>query len=499
MSQELRAVTRETPPAVKRPFFIINPAEAEKSGSLIPPLGLALINSALKSHGYQTSVIDLTFDTNLEQVKEILAKGGIYLITFTTTLVPRVQEVIRIIRAKDPAAYIVGGGAHPVARKEHVFDDVDMDAVALGEIRLTELADALHSTEPDRGLAGVQGLIFKSRGSVHINPPVDSWVQLDSLPLPDYHAFPVEKYFSAQGFRAVALSTSRGCPYRCTFCQPILFNLFGKKVRYASPARVVDEVEHLVKTLNVDFLIFVDDTFAFYQDRVVEICKEIVRRKIHVLWRCQTRVGLRRDVLEWMKRAGCFLIAFGVESGSQKILDTVDKDATVEMAEDTFRHCKELGILTHAFLMIGNIGETQETLNDTLKLAEKIKPSFYCLSIATPYPGTYLHEYAKANDIIMDADWDHYDHILTSPVVQLSQFTHEDLTRIKKEMELKINDEQETVRDITRLLFDTQFLRLMLRSVLRNPTMPFRMMRLAGRAIWEKSYGFRVSNPLTKA
>ncbi|MEK6828639.1 MAG: radical SAM protein, partial [Nanoarchaeota archaeon] len=219
------------------------------------------------------------------------------------------------------------------------------------------------------------------------------------------------------------------------------------------------------------------------------------------LWRCQTRVGLKKETLEWMKKSGCFLIAFGVESGSQKILDNVNKEATVEMIIETFKNCKDVGILTHSYLMIGNVGETKETLNETLELMKKIKPFSYNISISTPYPGTYLYEYAKNNQLEMDSNWEKYDHILSGSVLKLSEFELDELPLIKKEMEEKINKitGSERLAHIWRLVFDRDFIFMLLRIILFNPGMPFRMLNLVKRMFTKKGYGYRMTNPLTGA
>lgn len=202
-----------------------------------------------------------------------------------------------------------------------------------------------------------------------------------------------------------------------------------------------------------------------------------------------------------MKKSGCFLIAFGVESGSQKILNNVNKEATVEMITETFKNCKEAGILTHAYLMIGNVGETKETLEETIELIKKIKPFSYNISISTPYPGTYLYDYAVANNIIMNPDWEKYDHILSGSVAKLCEFGPDELPKIKKEMEEKINKITggERSKHIARLLMDRNFVAGLFRILMFNPGTPVRMMRLVGRMFTKKGYGYRMTNPLTGA
>ena len=483
----------------RRQVVIINPAEASQNASLVPPVGLALLSAIIKQTGNHSTILDMTFDEDLSRLNQLEVTKGIYLITITTPLVNRARQIVGLIRTKDPNSFIIGGGAHPTTRKEAIFDELDLDAVTIGEVKISQVLEALCYPDWPAQLSQVKGVIYRFAGKNYVNLPVDEWEELDRLPIADYLSLPLEQYFTIQGFRSLSISTSRGCPYRCTYCQPMLISLFGKKVRFTSPKRAVDEIEYVVNHFKLDFLLFADDTFAFHQDRVVEMCKEIIQRRIPILWRCQTRVGLRRDVLEWMKKAGCFLVQFGVESGSQKILDSVNKAATVEMAKETFRHCKEVGLLTHSYLMVGNVGETSETITATIELVKKIRPTFYNIGIATPYPGTYLYEYAKANDILMDPDWDKYNHLQNAPVVKLSEFEPEELPALKAEMELLISKESKVIRDVLRLVWDKAFVLRLLRIAWHNPGMPFRMAKLVKRAILKGGYGNRISNPLGAA
>lgn len=254
-------------------------------------------------------------------------------------------------------------------------------------------------------------------------------------------------------------------------------------------------MEYLVKNFKIDMITFSDDDFAFNQNRVIEICKELIRRKIHVLWRCQARVGIKEEVLKYMKRAGCFLIAFGVESGSQKILDDAKKDLKVQEIIDTLGHCKKIGILIHAYLMVGNIGESRETINKTILLIKKIKPFTFNISITTPYPGTFIYEYAKENNLFIDSKWSEYDHILNGAVAKLSDFEPEELYKIKEELEKVLNQESERYKDLMGLLLDIKFMSFLFWVIIQNPSLPFRMLRLTFGMLVKKGKAFVVTNP----
>jgi len=476
-------------------IFIMHVGNLSKQSSIYPPLGLAQIIASLEKEGYKLEVIDLLFDKTLERVENLKGKDGIYILSFSTALVDRVNNIIKIIRQKDKKAFIMGGGAHPTAMKEKVFEDLDLDLIALGEVKTNEIINALHRKNRFQKLSKIKGIIYKQKGKIKINPAVDSWEELDSLPIANQGAFPLDKYFKLKGFRELTMISSRGCPHRCIFCQPILRSLFGSKIRFASPKKVVDEMEYLVKNFKIDMITFSDDDFAFNQNRVIEICKELIRRKIHVLWRCQARVGIKEEVLKYMKRAGCFLIAFGVESGSQKILDDAKKDLKVQEIIDTLGHCKKIGILIHAYLMVGNIGESRETINKTILLIKKIKPFTFNISITTPYPGTFIYEYAKENNLFIDSKWSEYDHILNGAVAKLSDFEPEELYKIKEELEKVLNQESERYKDLMGLLLDIKFMSFLFWVIIQNPSLPFRMLRLTFGMLVKKGKAFVVTNP----
>lgn len=477
----------------KKEIVIIWPAEIEKQSSLAPPLGLIYINSSLKQAGYKTRVIDILFDRQLNQIKGLDTKGGIYLISFPTALFNQVKEIISIIRQRDPESFIIGGGPHPSASKEKTLEELDIDLVALGESEIA-IVDIVKTVEIDGDFSNVLGIIYRDvHGKIAKTGDRPFIENLDDLPIPDPSEFPMDQYFALKGYREMSVYTSRGCPYRCTFCQPILISLFGPKVRYQSPKKVVDSIEFLVKKFKLDSFVFTDDTFAFHQDRVVDICKEIITRKIPIIWRCQTRVNLSRRTLEYMKKAGCIFVAFGVESGSQKILDNVNKNATVEQAIEVFKNCKELGILTHAYLMVGNLGESRQTIQETIQLIKKIKPFSWNVSISTPYPGTYLYEYATKNNLLVSRDWSKFDHILSSTVgIKHEDLTQEDLVASRRMIEKACEDNTEKIKDMMGIVDKDLFFR-MARIAYHNPGFLKRMGALALKSFTQM--GFKLSNP----
>jgi radical SAM superfamily enzyme YgiQ (UPF0313 family) len=194
--------------------------------------------------------------------------------------------------------------------------------------------------------------------------------------------------------------TSRGCPYRCTFCSAKSFS--GAKYRYRSADNVIDEVKEVVG-MGFKDVHFFDDTFTIHKQRVLDICHGI--ESLNISWRCLSRVDtVDREMLKTMYDSGCYQIQFGVESGSQKMLDKMKKNVSVKQAKRVFKWCDEIGIETVAFFVLGYPGETRETISKTLSLVKEIKPDFVTFNLFTPLPGSEIFEKIKTK-----YEWDKYD------------------------------------------------------------------------------------------
>jgi len=232
---------------------------------------------------------------------------------------------------------------------------------------------------------------------------------LDSLPFPAFHLLPITKYRPhpphGRQLPSIPIVTSRGCPYRCIYCSK---SVFGGKYRASSPTYIADEIEYLMDKFNVREITFYDDVFTLNKKRVIAICEELERRRIEIPWTCETRVNLvNEELVEKMKKAGCYMIAYGVESGTQEILDNLKKDITLEQATRAFELTHKIGIQTIAYFMIGSPGETAETIEETIKFAKKLDPDFVQFSITTPFPGTELCDLA-VKEGMASKDWDDY-------------------------------------------------------------------------------------------
>jgi radical SAM superfamily enzyme YgiQ (UPF0313 family) len=376
--------------------ILINPPSSLTNPTL--PLGLASIAAALRENGVGVAAIDAwALGLDAEAVADAVrqASPSIVGITMMSPRAPAALRVAAAVREALPEATIVAGGPHPSAvPRELLAHYPGIDAVVIGEGEITML-DVVRAVKGNAGFSAIPGVGWRDRGgTVIVNPPRPLIEDLDALPRPARDLFPQERYkiTPPYGMRhpSATMVTTRGCPYRCIYCSK---SVFGSTVRARSPASVADEVEGLIRIYGVKEIKFYDDDFTLLMDRAEAICDEIVRRKLVVSWSCTTRVNLVNEALiRKMKAAGCWLIAYGIESASQAILDRARKGFTLAQVRDAFRMTREAGIKIHGYFMAGLPGETAETLRATIRLAKELEPDTTSWGPTMVYPGTPLFD-----------------------------------------------------------------------------------------------------------
>lgn len=480
-------------------IFLIWPTDISKQSALYPPLGLASLASVLKQKNYQVKMIDLSFDKKWEQIRSLKEDGGIYGISFTSSLYSNAKKCVRIIREKDRNAKIILGGPHASVLPAKTLEDIDADAVCIGEAEVS-FPFVVEALQNGADLKFIRGIAFKDdEGKIIINPDAEKIKDLDSLPFPDQSLFPYEKYFKEKGFRELSVITSRGCPGQCTFCQPTIEKMFGKKIRFSGSDSVVDQIRNLKERFKLDFFVISDDTFITNKKRVMELCERIVSEKIHIFWRCQTRISLLdREIIRAMKRAGCFVIALGVETGSQAILDCLQKNIKVEQIKGVFRICHQEGMLTHAYLMIGSPGENRKTIEKTKSLLKDIKPFTSNICVTTPYPGTYLYDTLKKENLLEDNIWDNYDHLMSDAVhIKIPHLELEQLNAFKDELLEAQKYPFFKLKCLWKAFMNGNNLMRLAKVVSSNPGILYRGFMLFLRSIFIQ--GLELSNPQTRA
>lgn len=218
------------------------------------------------------------------------------------------------------------------------------------------------------------------------------------------------------------LLAMRGCPGRCTFC----YRSFRGILRKRSAASILKEIEILQRDYGIKEVAFYDDTFTMFRDVVQEFCQTVIDKKIDITWSCFTRVDcVNEELLKLMKRAGCHLILFGVESADEQILKNVNKRISLKQAKDIVKLARKIGIETRASFMFGNQGETEETIKKTIDFSIELDPDEAQFNIATPYPGTEFFDWAKKNGYIKSLNWNDYSY--SNVVLELPGLSREKL------------------------------------------------------------------------
>jgi len=396
------------------------------------PLGLGYLAAVLEKNGYEVDVIDCqALNISFEEAKSELSKRKPDIVGMTSTTLTY-KSALRIIRtAKEvcPNCLTLLGGVHVTFWDEEALQECpQLDVVVRkeGENTLLELVQKL---EAGKSFGDVLGITYRKNGKTVKNPDRPYIEDLDSLPFPAHHLWPLDR-LRKYGNIMFPLMTSRGCVFWCEFCSAV--RMFGRRFRMRSPKNVVDELEYLHNTFGADTFTFYDDAFTVDQSRVEEICREIHNRKLKITWDCGTRVDMvTKDLLQKMKEAGCIAVWFGVEAGSQRIIDAMGKGFTANKTRKAFKAAKEVGLITIASVVFGFPGETRESALETIKLVEEIDPDDIGYYIATPYPGTPMADYVKKMGWLRVTDFDKYD--TATPIFELPTLSMQEVREIREQ------------------------------------------------------------------
>jgi radical SAM superfamily enzyme YgiQ (UPF0313 family) len=401
-------------------------------GSCLPSLGIAYIASYLEGHGKSVSIIDCT----AEQVS--VSSFGKRLrsfrndpprfigITATTALISNALAIAKACKSLFPESKIVLGGVHPSVEPDSTLSHGFVDYVVRDEGEITALE--LVSGVP---LESIDGLSFKRDGQVIHNKGRELIKDLDEIPPPAYHLLPMDRYHPALGtykrLPAMSIFATRGCPGRCTFCHRTFYGV----VRPRSARNIIDEIKLLKEGYGVREIAFYDDTFTLFKKIVHEFCDLLIKERMGITWSCFTRVDyVDEPLLGHMKKAGCHLILFGVESADGQILKNIRKNISLKQVEKIVRVARKIGIETRASFMFGNPGETEETIKKTIDYAIRLDPDEVQFNITTVYPGTEMYDWAKENGYLCYADWSHSN--MSDINMRLPTVTHETLRKYYK-------------------------------------------------------------------
>jgi len=390
---------------VNPPYESIGIKEAISTVSVV--LGLAMLAGVTQSLGIEAKIIDANLfkDHRNDFEKELESfKPQVVGITFTTPLASIAYEYAGICkRIFGDEVIVVAGGSHATALPDEVLDGGYFDAVLRGEGEIA-FADFLTSGSFD----GSKGWSFIGGGLKKINEVSNVVDNLDGLPFGAFNLFDVNRYIypseAARQNPVCLLETSRGCCARCIFCNK---NIFGYKIRCKSPKRIVDEMQFILSQ-GFREIHLADDSFTASLSHAEDVCEEIIRRGLKFPW--VPRSGIRVDrvsshVFSRMREAGCYHIPFGIESGSQMILDNIQKGTTISQIRDAVNLAKSHGFETTGYFMFGLPGETAETVQKTIDFAVDLNLDHAKFGVAIPLPGTPFFDALLKDGRIKTRDW----------------------------------------------------------------------------------------------
>ena len=391
-----------------------NYANLKTVAANMPSVGLAYIYSAFEEAGCDVKFQDYQCQKIVvRDILDYLKKERFDIIGMQTyiTNINKCFQLSTLIKERVPRCKVIFGGPHATIFSDIVIEYPAVDYVAISEAENTvkELVECLtNNIEPRE----VLGLYYKDNNErVHKNPRRPFVNDLDELPIPRYEIFNSNSYYPAvhiRGKRVHNMITSRGCPFKCTFCAAT--EVYGNRYRYQSVERSIREMKFLKERLGVDSLQIYDDNFTTNRRRTKELCKAIIQENVKLQWVCYTRADAIGDaeMLGLMRRAGCYMIIVGIENGNERILKLINKQLDLNVAKRNLELAQKIKINILSSFMIGLPSETIEEIEYTINFSTKLALTYATYPIFTPYPGTPIYKDAERYGKIVSENFDEF-------------------------------------------------------------------------------------------
>ena len=371
-----------------------------------PPLAIATLSAVLRNEGITPFIYDANTEhgDHFEKIPELIHRESITAIglSFTTIFAEGAYHFADRLKREFPGLPIIAGGYHPTVMPDEVAGHPSIDYVVVGEGEVT-LPSLLKVLREDGNPKDVEGLYFRHNGKISHTASRPLIPNIDNIPIPAYDMFDLNGYGNLFSTRKpfVTYVRSRGCPFRCLFCG--VGAIFTRKYRCQSPQRTLEDMRFLIKSFGVKEILFKDSDFLINRKNTEEFCNLLAKEQLDILWSCNTRVDKVDDkILGLMKKAGCNRITFGIESGSQKMLNALKKDFTVEQVLKAIKLTTKNGISSFGSFTVGTPGEDRETIAETIDLLKKLDLDYASFHFLTAFPGSPLYEEAIKNNWFID-------------------------------------------------------------------------------------------------
>lgn len=383
-----------------------------------PVLSLLHLASYLEKERFKVEILDLNIKLlkNKNILRVIHEKTPIVIgITSTISSIYEAYRLAKLIKSNFNIPLVIGG-AHATFSDDEILIESNFDIVVRGEGEET-LNEIVKAIKGEHNLDDIRGISYRKDGKVIKNKSREYIADLDKMPFAARHLVPLEKYET----HAFTIISSRGCPFKCEFCQ--VSGKDGLKWRYRSAANIIEEIKQVIRNHpNVKkvsgpegkrpMVFFVDDNFMVSMKRVEEICNMIIEEGINIYWDANARVdtiaNISEEILDLLKKSGCLHVFLGVESGSEKILKSFNKQIKKKDILKSAERLKKKGIFFTASFLLGYVEETKSDLNATIQFAKKMDPTIVSFRILIPLPGTKIYEKYVREDLIMDFNYFHY-------------------------------------------------------------------------------------------
>lgn len=408
-------------------ILFIQPPWLRKSGDMwkifnprVYPIGLTLLASFIREKGFSSSILDCeVLQIKPDNIRDYLPSSAPKFIGITafTQTINNALEIAKIVKEKYLNVKVIIGGVHATFTPEETLSSNYIDYVIRGEGEYSLLEILL-----DKPLEKIKGIAFKKNGKVFINSPREIISDINILPFPAYDLLQIEKYdYFKIGGRdynkpIATIVTSRGCPGQCSYCSS---NYLGDRIRFRSAEKIIEEIVFLQKNYNIRDIEFMDDNFTTDRKRVKEFCRLVLKNNLDLTWHCFSRADtVDLETLKEMKKAGCETIHYGLESAVPQILKNINKKISFQKAKEAVLLTKKMGLKVRLSIMIGNPGETEKMVQETIKYAISLDPYQLFVFITTPFPGTKMLRWAKENNLTINPNLSDYG--CAAPVMKLS-------------------------------------------------------------------------------
>lgn len=416
------------------------------------PIGLAYLAAVLEKEGHHVKVLDAVAEGGVMQrddcVRVGMSQGEIrnYIVDYGPDIVgissmftPYAQdahEVARVAKQVDPETLVVFGGTHASCNYDMVLKDKNVDVIVKGEgeITLSEIVRAKESGIEPKEIAGT---IVRDNGGIHFNAERPYISDLDYLPFPARHLLDMERYINATSpYRMrrphAVLISSRGCPKKCIYCS--IHSVWGNRWRARSAKNVVDEIEYLVKTYGIKEIHFNDDNISIDKRRMHQICDEMIKRSLDIKWTTPNGIAswtLDRELIHKMKKAGCYRLTFGIETGTQAMQRYIGKNLNLDHARQIIRWANQEGLWTICTHIIGFPYETEKEMNDTVNYAISSDTDFALFYTLTPFRGTKIYQIFDEAGLIPQDPSEYRNFLVTEYACKTRHFSSDEIQQIQ--------------------------------------------------------------------